>query len=126
MTDNSIRVGRVSSINYEEGTVKVFYSDKDNSVTKDIPYIMNGEYRMPNIDDMVLVLHLSNGSSMGIVVGTFWNGNNKPIESGKGLYRKELGIIPGEAFLRYDSNTKELSIKADTIRLVTENETTTF
>lgn len=121
MAEEIIRIGKVSSVDYDKGMIKVLYEDRDDSVTNDLPYITNGEYRMPNIDDMVLVLHLSNGTSMGIVMGTFWNGIDKPAESGKGLYRKELGLIQGEAFLRYNSATKELLIKADTINLETKN-----
>ncbi len=127
MADNGIRVGRVSSIDYASGMIKVVYTDKDNSVTRSIPYLnMNGEYKMPNIDDMVLVLHLSNGSAMAIVAGTFWNEANKPVEGGKGLFRKELGREPGEAYFRYDSDKKELSIKADVIKFLTPNETITY
>jgi phage baseplate assembly protein gpV len=125
MAAENIRVGRVSSIDYNKGMIKVVYADKDNAVTKDLPFLsMNGEYKMPNIGDMVLVLHLSNGASMGIIVGTFWSNSNKPAETGKGVYRKELGMLPGEAYLRYDSNTKELTIKADTVKVQTNLNTT--
>lgn len=121
MADNNIRIGKVSSIDYEKGMIKVVYKDKDNSVTRYLPYInMNNEYKMPNIDDMVLVVHLSNGAAMGIVIGTFWTGSNQPVETGKGLYRKELGSMPGEAYFRYDSNTRELTFKAGKVNIITE------
>ena len=120
---NNIRVGKVSSIDYEKGMIKVVYADKDDSVTNDLPFLtFNGEYKMPNIDDMVLVLHLSNGSAMGVTMGTFWNDKNKPGESKKGLYRKEFGPIHGEAYMRYDTDTKTLTIKADTIQLLQKTE----
>lgn len=116
---DDIRVGRVSSINYEKGMIKVLYTDKDQSVTKELPVLsMNDEYKMPDIGDMVLVLHLSNGSSMGVVMGTFWSNSNKPAESGKGIYRKELGSSPGEAYIRYDSSSKTMTIRADTVQIV--------
>ena len=125
--DNNIRIGRISSVDYAKGMVKIVYRDKDNSVTNDLPYInMNGEYKMPNIDDMVLALHLSNGSAMAIVIGTFWSGCNKPVESGKGIYRKEMGSIPGEAYIRYDSNSKVLSLMADTVQIITEKDIITY
>ena len=115
-----IRIGTVSSIDYEHGMVSVLYEDLEECVTDDMPYLtMNGEYRMPPIGSMVLVMHLSNGMSMGIVAGTFWNMGNMPAESGKGIYRKELGGTPGEAFMRYTPDGK-LLIKAPEIILETE------
>lgn len=116
MADNNIRVGRISSIDYDNGMVKVLYKDRNNAVTDTIPFLnLNGEYKMPNIDDMVLVLHLSNGSSMGIVMGTFWSSANKPAETGAGLYRKEFGTKQNESYMRYKDGT--LTIKADNIIL---------
>jgi len=125
MASDIIRVGRVSSIDYNKGMVRVLYTDKDNSVTKNLPFLnMNGEYKMPNIGDMVLVAHLSNGTEMGIVIGTFWSNSNTPDEAGKGIYRKELGSTKGEAYIKYDSNTKVLTLKADTVQVLTKANST--
>lgn len=116
MLNNCIRTGRISSVDYDSGMVSVLYKDRDNSVTDKIPFLsMNGEYKMPNIDDIVLVLNLSNGSSMGIVIGTFWSTCNKPVETGAGLYRKELGSKPDESYIKYKDGT--VTIKADNIIL---------
>ena len=68
-----IRVGRVSSIDYVKGMISVFYEDKTAAVTAIMPTLANGEYRMPGIGEMVVVAHLSNGTSEGIVLGTIWN-----------------------------------------------------
>lgn len=122
--NDCIRIGRISSVNYETGMVRVLYRDRDDSVTKELPLLnMNGEYKLPKVDDLVLVLHLSNGSSMGIVLGTFWSDVNQPAETGKGIYRKELGEIIGEAFIRYDTSTKTISIKADHVKIQTADNT---
>jgi phage baseplate assembly protein gpV len=124
MADN-IRVGRISSIDYSRGMVRVVYADKDDSVTDELPVLnLNGEYKMPNINEMVLVLHLSNGSTMGIVMGTFWSNSNKPAETGKGIYRKEYGSTPGESYIRYDSESKIMIVKADTVQIQTTKGTT--
>ena len=59
-----IRVGCVSKINYEEGTIEVTYPDRDDAVTDPFPVLsFNDEYKMPDIGQDVLVLHLSNGSA---------------------------------------------------------------
>ena len=54
MDKEDIRVGRVSAVNYEAGTISVVYEDRDGSVTKDIP-MLSHEYMMPEPGDMVQV-----------------------------------------------------------------------
>lgn len=116
MDNINIRVGRISSVNYEKGMVKVVYTDKNNEVTDDLPYLnFGGQYFMPAIDDMVLVLHLSNGSAMGIVCGSFWSQKNLPYENGKGLYRQEMSKTPNKAVMRYSEASGEFRLKADSI-----------
>ncbi len=98
--ENVIRVGKVSAIDYQTGMVRVVYHDKDDSVTRAIPMI-SAEYKMPEIGDQVLVVHLSNGTEAGVVLGRPWSEKNRPPESGAGLYRKDLGRAIGEAVIRY-------------------------
>lgn len=102
--DDEIRVGKVSAVDYAAGTVRVVYHDKDDSVTPPFP-MLSSEYQMPQVGDMVLVLHLSNGKEVGIVLGRPWSEKHKPPEGGENLYRKELGRKPGEAMIRYDGST---------------------
>lgn len=94
------RIGKVASINYDEGTVKVVYKDRDDSTTTEIPYL-SFEYMMPQIDDTVLVIHLSNGSEMAIVIGNFWNDEHRPFEGKEGLWRKEFSHKQDKAVARY-------------------------
>lgn len=111
------RIGLVSSVNYEAGTVRVTYPDRDDSVTVEIPLLSTiaDEYFMPKVDDQVLVCHLSNGAEYGVVMGRPWDEDHKPAESGEGLYRKDFDRDLGKAFLRYDANSGELKIKAKKI-----------
>lgn len=101
---SEIRVGKVSSIDYAAGMVRVVYHDKDDDVTRMIP-LLSSEYHMPAVGDQVLVLHLSNGTEAGVVLGRYWNGRNTPPEGGEHLFRKDLGRIPGQAMFRYDGDT---------------------
>lgn len=94
MANEIFRVGKVSSIDYAAGLVRVVYPDKDNSVTAPLPMLCT-EYNMPKVGDPVMVLHLSNGTEAGLVLGRYWSGNNKPPEGAEGLYRKDLGRTPG-------------------------------
>ena len=93
MANDIFRVGKVSSIDYAAGLVRVAYHDKDDSVTAPLPMLCT-EYNMPQVGDPVMVLHLSNGTEAGLVPG---------------LFRKDLDRTPGKAMIRYDGST--LTIK---------------
>lgn len=102
MAQKNIRLGKVSSIDYKNGMISVTYPDLDDSVTDDLPvFSMTDEYKMPPVGAEVLVLHLSNGCTAGVVMGRYWNEANKPPISGKGVFRKELGEKIGEAYIQY-------------------------
>ena len=103
---DTIRIGRISSVNYAEGTARVVYTDRDNSVTMELP-LLSYEYSMPKVDDLVLVLNLPTGGEAGVILGKIWNDNNKPKESGEKIYRKDLGE---GCYIKYDEETKKLRI----------------
>lgn len=112
---NEIRIGKVSSINYEAGTVKVVYPDRSDKGTADFPvFCWMGEYQMPKVNDQVLVLHLSNDSSIGIVMGRFWSAKTMPMQSGVNTYQK-IFCSDGSSFLQVLENV--LMIKSGEIAL---------
>ena len=68
MAEKLIRIGKVSKVDYETGMAEVTYPDMDNSVTALFPIVnLNEEYKMPEIGEEVLVLHLSNGAASGLI-----------------------------------------------------------
>jgi hypothetical protein len=106
MSSNStVRTGRVSSIDYKRGTYEVTYTDRGQSVTKQVNGISNGEYKMPKIGQVVSVNHNSNGTAQAVSTGSVWNNTNTPAEGYAGLYRKEYGDNAGDAYEKYDANT---------------------
>lgn len=116
-----IRIGKVSKVDYKNGLVSVTYGDLDEAVTDKLPYAaFNSEYRMPQVEEYVLVVHLSNGVEAGVVLGSFWSEANRPEVTGKNVYRKDFSNKKGEAFLQYDPEGGELIIKADHITLQAE------
>lgn len=118
MRKTGLRVGKVSSVDYETGMMQVVYKDKADAVTAKLPYAnFNREYSMPEPGDSVLVGHLSNGSSRGVVICPMWNGKNTPPESGRGLYRKELSREKGAAYVRFDGETGEYLVRAPAVLL---------
>lgn len=108
MAEKLIRIGKISKIDYETGMAEVTYPDMDNSVTALFPIVsFNEEYKMPEIGEEVLVLHLSNGTASGLILGTFWNKVKKPAVNGKGVYRKEFSKTPGTAYTQFKDGTVE-------------------
>ena len=119
-----IRIGQISSLDRAKGMAKVIYNDRDGAVTKMLPlFSFNGEYKPPKVGQYVLVVHLSNGSEAGCVMGTYWN-EARPPEAPSAIWRKELGQENGEAFMQYDGGT--LRINAGSIRFETNAGTITL
>jgi len=110
---NMIRIGKVSSINYDRGAVKVTFPDKDDIVSDFLPYL-SFEYNMPEVGDTVLCVFLPNGISKGFCLGQPYSLKNMPVQPGPQYYYKN---IYDEAFYQYDKNSKTLTIDADNIVL---------
>ncbi len=124
MANSEIRIGKVSSVDYEKGMARITYRDKDESVTVAFAALnYNDEYRMPQIGQQVAVAHLSNGSSRGIILGEVWNQKNLPRETGKRLYRKDLSRGKDVAYIRYDDGSGEYLVKAANLHLNGVNRT---
>lgn len=119
-----IRIGQISSLDRAKGMAKVIYNDRDGAVTKMLPlFSFNGEYKPPEVGQYVLVVHLSNGSEAGCVMGTYWNEARTPAAP-SATWRKELGQKNGEAFMQYDGGT--LRINAGSIQFETDAGTITL
>ena len=101
-----IRVGKVSSIDYPSGMIRVVYHDKDDDVTRPIP-LFSSEYAMPPVGALVAVVHLSNGAEAGVVLGRPWSNKLTPPEGFQGLYRKDFDLTPWKCYIRYDANVPE-------------------
>lgn len=116
MAEKLIRIGKVSSVNYGQGMVRVTYPDRDDSVTAELPvFSFTDEYKMPKVGSQVLVVHLSNGAAAGVCLGHYWNEKNISKATGEGVFRKELGQSYGEAYIEFKDGT--VTIHADTIVL---------
>lgn len=103
---DTIRAGFISAINYEEGTAQVVYKDRDEQVSPYLPFWSN-EYNMPDIDTLVYVVHLENGSTKGMILIPPFTNEHPPVEGKKGIWRKDFG---DGSYLRYDYETLHLDI----------------
>lgn len=90
--EDVIRIGFVSSRSLEQGMVQVTYPDRDRMVTEPFPVLCFGnEFCIPEINDQVLVLHLSGDLSSGVVIGKMWNDVDRPQDQGE--WYKEIGNV---------------------------------
>lgn len=110
----TLRIGRISSVNYKDGTAKVKYEDRDDDTTLELSF-MAWEYWMPEIDDQVLVGHLANGSVEGFILGPVWHKDHRPYAYGKHYYRHELHNTQNRAAIIYDGDENLLKFRAGTI-----------
>lgn len=105
---SEVRLGNVSSIDYENGLCEVTYPDRDDTVTEMVPMLSNREYRMPEVDDLVVVLHPGDSPEDAVILGTIWNEKIKPAEGKEKVFRKEYSNEDGKAYRKFDANAKEL------------------
>lgn len=109
-----LRTGNISSVNYEKGTAKITYEDRDGATTNEFPFLA-WAYWMPKIGETVLVGHLASGST-AVILGPIWTDEHKPAAFGADLYRQEMSTTPGEAYAAYSSKSKTMDLKASTIQ----------
>ena len=118
MADRLIRIGRVSKIDYEHGMISVTYPDLDDSVTVPLSTVsFNDEYKMPQIGDEVLAVHLPSGQARGLVLGKYWNTKNTPANTGPMVYRKEYGHTKDVAYSEYTDDGAVFLLVAPEIKL---------
>lgn len=66
------RIGFISSYNESTGMAAIYYPDRCHEVTDELPvYMPCGLVQGFQKGDAVLVLHLTNGSEAGIVMGKY-------------------------------------------------------
>jgi len=103
-----LRIGKISSFDYENGLAKITYEDRKDSTTSAFSFLA-WEYWMPKVGDQVLVAHLTNGSNAAVILGPVWHDGHRPFEGFEGLYRKEYNNQAGKAYERYDAQKEAYS-----------------
>ena len=107
---NEIRIGRVSSVNYVEGSIDVVFPDEEDTVYQDCA-LLSEQYRMPKANEMVTVIFQTNsqGADQGYVIGIPFSAENLPEEYGKEVYFKRFSP---KAYEYYDPDTETLHLYA--------------
>ena len=76
--DDVIRVGTISAVDGKNGTARVYYPDRAATTAFLQLFAFGAEYAPPKVGDQVLVLHLSNDTSAGVIMGRFWGQAQPP------------------------------------------------
>lgn len=96
-----IRIGTVTNVYPENGKVKIYYEDTESS-SLPLPMVsMNREQSMPDVGDTVITLHMTNGSSQGFCIGTYFDDDYEGSEK----YTKEFD---DKAFVECDKGNYRL------------------
>lgn len=111
MNERCLRIGTVSSIDYDNAMISVTYPQYDGATTAKMPaYSFTDEYKMPIIGSDVLVMHDEAGQAAGFILGRRWNKKNTCDHTGKGVFRKELA--PSDKYSKcYDDYDDESCTK---------------
>ncbi len=103
-------VGIVTSYGETAGTVRVKRPDRDDKVSAELPVIQlcvlgNKFFRMPKINEQVVVFQLPNAGGKGIgdgfVFGGFYNDENLPTETDNDSISL---IMENGSYLRFNKN----------------------
>lgn len=104
-----VKIGVCSTIDFASGTITATFSDRQDTVTRDIPVIFMGGYGitngMPKPGDTVLCLMLGNGLSNGFCLGVV-------PESMQGTATQEGTYFEDGSYVYYDRTSQQLIIKA--------------
>lgn len=115
--ENSIMIGRISSIDYKKGCADVSFPDKENMLKTELPFF-SYEYHMPKVNEMVVViLRKYQNRDQGFILGPVFNAEYLPEFYGMGNYFKRFSE---KAYMKYNSETETLEIKAPKIQLIQE------
>lgn len=109
---NIMRVGVVSSVDPEAGTVRVAFKDRDNMESYDLPVLVkntleNRDYWMPDIDEQVLCVFLPIGLESGFVLGSFYT--EKVTPPAAELSKRVIEFKDGTR-IEYDRDAHKLQI----------------
>lgn len=106
--------GVVSSVDPQNATARVVFSDRDNTVSYDLPITFSSTgfakmYSMPKVGQPVKCSFLGTGMEDGFIDGGFYNSDNKPPKTGENLHY--IAFDDG-ALIEYDADSKIMTLKS--------------
>ncbi len=106
------RIGKVTNVYPERGSVRVEIADIDHVKTYELPVIFSKTHKdkyycMPDIHEHVLVKFLPNGLEQGFVIGSFYSSADKPPVADPDKHH--IHFSDG-TFIEYDRKKHELKV----------------
>lgn len=119
---NLIKIGAVTAIYEDKGTIQVTFEDCDN-MPVEMP-LLSFEYNMPMIDSTVWCIFQGSSRTSGLCLGRAYSDTNPPPATDAKIFKKPLTQNPQiapNAYYEYDETTQTLTIKAKHIVFDTES-----
>ena len=107
-----MRIGKVSSIDYEKCTAQVVFEDRHDLVSGDMHIVVpltlkDRYYYMPDIDERVLVLFDPSAPTKGYILGSYYADPRPPIRKDE---HKRYARFEDDTLIEYDREEHKLSI----------------
>ncbi|WP_196590600.1 phage baseplate assembly protein V [Pectinatus frisingensis] len=116
-TDGATQVkkGVVSSVNAENGSVRVTFEDADNNVSAELPILNRGsggnkDYWLPDVGEQVVCIFETNDKNMssGWVIGSYFSDQAKPPVQDKDIHRFTFS---DGSYIEHNRSSHEMTIK---------------
>jgi len=107
-----IRVGVVTQVYPEKGTVRVEIADLDDVISYELPVLFrktckDKDYWMPDVGEHVVCVFLPTGAEQGFVIGAFYSHKDKTPVADQEIRRIEFS---NGAFVEHDRKTGNMRI----------------
>ena len=107
-----MRVGKVSSIDYEKCTAQIIFEDRHDIVSGDMHIVVpltlkDRYYYMPDIDERVLVLFDPSAPTKGYILGSYYADPRPPIRKDE---HKRYAKFEDDTLIEYDREEHKFSI----------------
>lgn len=107
-----IKIGEVSSVDFEKGTARVVFDDDDSIVSYDLQVLhrntmKNKDFAMPDIGEDVVCLFLPSGEEEGFILGSVYAGEILPPENSGA---KRTVVFADDTRISYDREAHQLDI----------------
>ncbi len=105
--------GKISSVDYTAGAANIALQERENQVIQGVPFLSMC-YEMPKHGDVVAVLFEEIGGQIGkgIILGKLFLNENKPGETGAGIFYKQFTDGTG---VKYTPEKKELEFRVNKV-----------
>ncbi|WP_421663662.1 hypothetical protein [Lysinibacillus telephonicus] len=114
-----IRVGKVSSVNRNNCTARVFFEDRDDVVSHDLRVIVKNtmnkkDYWLPDVDEQVVCIFLPNGEETGFIVGSVYSDVDRPPAEISNAGEERIGYwIDENNYIKWVAEERKFVVKSE-------------